>query len=364
MRWIFALCVVLFMVLGGFLLTPSPVDSRAWAPPVAPGLDGKLAPNERLRLADLLAKGQVTGPEDVDVDQAGRVYAGMSDGRIVRVWPNGEVETWVDTGGRPLGLDFDHRGNLIVADSSRGLLSIDPDGNVRVLSKEAEGLPFRFADDVDVAPDGRIYFTDASSEFSQDDFRLDLLETRPHGRLLRYNPVTEETEVLVNSLYFANGVAVSPDGDFLLVNETWTYRVLKYHLTGPKAGSAEVLMDNLPGFPDGVSVDDEGRFWVALATTRNPVIDAVHPHPWIKEQIAKLPESLKPAPRDYGLVMAINGEGEVLASLHDTEGVYLREITSVEPHLDRLYFGSLHGDRIGRLPMSIIPDLPEGSEHE
>ncbi|PAV25431.1 gluconolactonase [Tamilnaduibacter salinus] len=364
MRWIFGLCVVVFMVLGGFLLTPSPVDSRAWTPPVAPGLDGKLAPNERLRLAELLAKGQVTGPEDVDVDQAGRIHAGLSDGRIVRIWPDGKVERWVDTGGRPLGLDFDRRGNLIVADASRGLMSIDPGGNTRVLAREAEGLPFRFADDVDVAPDGRIYFTDATSEFSQRDYRLDLLETRPHGRLLRYDPATGRTDVLMHNLYFANGVAVAPAGDYLLVNETWRYRVLKYHLKGPKAGTAEVLVENLPGFPDGVSVDREGRFWVALATTRNRMVDAVHPYPWIKEQIAKLPDSLKPAPRDYGLVLAMNGDGEILTSLHDTDGRHLKEITSVEPHLDKLYFGTLHGDRIGRLSMSIIPDLSAGDDDD
>ncbi|WP_111493856.1 SMP-30/gluconolactonase/LRE family protein [Marinobacter bohaiensis] len=358
MRWIYALCVVVFLVIGGFLLTPSPVDSHAWTPPPAPGLNGAAAPNQILRLSELLGVGQVEGPEDVDVDSAGRVYGGTQDGRIVRVWPDGRVETWARTGGRPLGMEFDRNGNLIVADAYKGLLSIDPpSGNIRTLSTEAEGLPFRFTDDVDIGPDGMIYFTDASSRFNQSQYRLDLLEMQPHGRLLRYNPATRKTDVLLRNLHFANGVAVSKDGSFLLVNETWKYRVLRYWLTGRNAGTAEVFIDNLPGFPDGVSADSQGRFWLALPSPRNRFIDWINPYPWLKEQVAKLPDSLQPPVERYGLVLALDEDGKILTSLQDPGGRYLTEITSVEPHLDRLYFGTLHNNRIGRLPMEAIPAL-------
>ncbi|MEQ5836611.1 SMP-30/gluconolactonase/LRE family protein [Marinobacter sp. NFXS9] len=357
MRWVYAICVVLFLLIGGFLLTPSPVDSRAWTPPPSPGLSGRTAPNELLKQAELIAQGQVYGPEDVAVDKTGRVYGGTQDGKVVRVWPDGRVETWARTGGRPLGLAFDRNGNLIVADAYKGLLSITPDGVIRTLSREAEGLPFKFTDDVDIGPDGMIYFTDASSRFDQSEYRLDLLEMQPHGRLLRYNPATRKTDVLLRNLHFANGVAVAKDGSFLLVNETWKYRILKYWLTGRKAGTAEVFADNLPGFPDGVAADSQGRFWVALPTPRNPTVDWMQPHPWIKEQVAKLPDSLQPPVQEYGLVMAFDADGKLLASLHDTTGHHLQEITSVEPHLGMLYFGTLHNDRIGRLPISSIPAL-------
>lgn len=358
MRWVYAVCVVIFLAIGGFLFTPSPVDSRAWKPPEPPPLEGELARNELLQQAELLAVGDVYGPEDVDVDPAGRVYGGTQDGKIVRVWPDGRVETWANTGGRPLGMEFDRNGNLIVADAYKGLLSIDPpSGTIRTLSKEAEGLPFRFTDDVDIGPQGMIYFTDASSQFNQSEYMLDLLEMRPHGRLLRYDPATRKTEVLLRDLHFANGVAVSRDGKFVLVNETWKYRTLRYWLSGPKAGTVEVFVDNLPGFPDGIAADSQGRFWLALATTRNAFMDRIHPYPWVKEQIAKLPDSLKPPPEDYGLVLALDRAGKIIASLHDPSGAHLQEITSVEPHAGMLYFGSLHNDRIGRLPMSAVPAL-------
>jgi sugar lactone lactonase YvrE len=254
---------------------------------------------------------------------------------------------------------FDRQGNLIVADAWKGLLSIAPDGEITVLTREAEGTPFRFTDDVVVATDGRIYFTDASSRFRQPDYILDLLEMRPHGRLLRYNPKTRRTEVLLRKLYFANGVAVSPDGDYLLVNETWKYRILKYWINGPKAGRTEVFADNLPGFPDNLAVDEQGRYWVAFPTLRNPQVDAMHRRPWMKNLVARLPARFQPEPEEYGLVVAFDDRGRMLTSLHDTTGSHLQEITSVNPHSGFLYFGSLHNDRIGRLPLQAISGLGE-----
>lgn len=357
MKWLMVGALVLFVLLGSFLLTPSPIDSKAWQPPSPPPLTGALAPNERLRLADLLARGQVYGPEDTTVSQDGIVYSGTQDGRIIRLYPDGRVETWLKTEGRPLGMVFDQTGNLVVADAWKGLLSIAPDKTITLLAREAEGTPFRFTDDVDIAPDGQIYFTDASSRFQQPDYRLDLLEMRPHGRLLRYSPRTGKAEVLLGNLHFANGVAVSPDGAFVLVNETWKYRILRYWIQGPKAGQAEVFADNLPGFPDNLAVDRKGRYWVAFPTLRNSQVDALHRTPWLKDLLAKLPDSLKPTPQEYGLVVAFDRDGEVITSLHDTKGTHLQEITSVNPHEGYLYFGSLHNDRIGRLPLRAIPGL-------
>ncbi|WP_323752156.1 SMP-30/gluconolactonase/LRE family protein [Marinobacter sp.] len=357
MKWLLIGLLALFLLCGGFLLTPSPVDSQAWEAPTPPPMTGVYAPNEQLRQAELLAKGRVYGPEDTTVGADGVLYAGTQDGRIIRVHPDGQVDNWLETGGRPLGMVMDHQGNLLVADSGRGLLSVSPEGTITVLTREAEGTPFRFTDDVIVAPGGQIYFTDASSRFGQQDYMLDLLEMRPHGRLLRYDPKTQKTEVLLADLYFPNGVAVSPEGDYVLVNETWKYRILKHWIAGPDAGRTEVFADNLPGFPDNLAIDHEGRYWVAFPTLRNAQIDAMHAKPWMKDMVAKLPDSLKPKPQEYGLVLAFDAAGKALVSLHDTTGKHLQEITSVNPHNGFLYFGSLHNDRIGKLSLQAIPDI-------
>jgi len=342
---------ILILAIIALFIYPSPIDSVAWNPPTAPQLSGPTAPNNLLNSAELLALGQVYGPEDVAIDQQGRIYAGTQDGFIKRVLTDGTVETWVDTGGRPLGLEFDHDGNLVVCDAYKGLLSINPAGKITVLTTSVDGKPFGFADDVDIASDGKIYFTDASSKWNQGNYMLDLLETRPYGRFLVYDPTNKTTTSLIDEMYFSNGVAISEHEDFVLINETWRYRVIRYWLKGEKAGSHDVFIDNLPGFPDGISSNRKGRFWLALPTLRLPAMDKMHPKPWLKNFSAKLPDWLKPRPIDYGFILGLDERGNIITSLHDPSGLNLREITSVEEHEGYLYIGSLSNDRIGRFAL-------------
>lgn len=344
---------VLILVLA-LVLAPAPIDPAPYRPAPGRPLAGALAPNHDLRAAELLAVGEVHGPEDVAVDADGRIYAGTEDGRIVRLVPAGgghRAETFAETGGRPLGLHFDAAGNLLVADARRGLLRIDAEGRVETLVTGSAGLPFGFTDDLDVAADGRIYFSDASSRFGPDEYLEDVLEARPHGRLLRHDPATGRTEVLLDGLYFANGVALSENEDFVLVNETYRYRITRYWLAGPRAGTSEVFLDRLPGFPDGVSANRRGTFWVALFTVRNPTLDRLHPRPFLKGLLSKLPRSLWPRPEPYGLVLALDEEGRVRRSLHDPGGERVFETTSAEEAGGFLYLGTLKRDRIARLAL-------------
>lgn len=89
-----------------------------------------------------------------------------------------------------------------------------------LLSDEAEGLKFKLTDGVSVTKDGMIYFTDASYKYAFEEHLYDLLESRPYGRLLSFDPNTRQTKVLLRDLYFPNGVAVSPDQNSLIFCET------------------------------------------------------------------------------------------------------------------------------------------------
>ena len=208
------------------------------------------------------------GPEAVAIDDQGRIYATSHEGFIVRLQRDGSgPEKWANTKGRPLGIDFDRQGNLIVADAFRGLLSIAPDGSVSELATVADGIPIRYADDVAVAADGKVYFSDASTKFGAEDFGgtmegslLDIMEHGGHGRLLCYDPDTRETNTLMRGLNFANGVAVSHDQKYALVNETGSYRVVRYWLAGPKKGNSEPLIEGLPAFPDNITRGLDGQF--------------------------------------------------------------------------------------------------------
>jgi len=346
--------VLLPLIVTGLVvlaLLPSPIDPLPYEPSPAPALEGPLAPNEALRPAELLAEGTLRGPEDLAIDASGRLYAATADGAIVRLDEAGRPVRFAATGGRPLGLRFAATGELIVCDSDRGLLSVDSSGSVTVLTAEAEGAPFRLTDNLDVARDGTIYFSDASDRFGQPDYLFDLFEARPHGRLLRYDPASRRTTVLLRDLYFANGVALSRAEDFVLVNETYRYRTRRYWLTGPRAGASEVFLDNLPGFPDNLDGNRKGSFWIALFTVRNPIADRLHPHPWAKSLLAKLPRFTWPRPKPYGLVLEVDESGRILRSLHDPGGQRVRHVTTAREHDGYLYLGSLDQDWIGKLAL-------------
>lgn len=349
MKGIFSLLLLAVLGAVAFLfLRSAPIDPAAYHPPTPPQLTGVLAPNNLLEKAELLAMGKISGPEEVALDGRGRIYCGTQDGKILRIEADGRIETFAETGGRPLGLQFDKAGNLIVCDSYKGLLSIDPSRTIKVLAQGAEGLPFKFTDALDISSDGTIYFTDASYKYSQDKYLYDLLESKPYGRLMRHDPASGKTEVLMRDLYFANGVAISSSEDFILVNETYRYRITRYWLKGPRAGTHDIFMDNLPGYPDNISSNRRGTFWLALFTVRNATADAIHPYPFLKAQLSKLPQLFWPKPKPYGLVLALNEKAQITASLHEPSGRHLKEITSAREYGGFLYLGSLHNDRIGR----------------
>lgn len=331
-----------------FLLQSAPIEPAAYTPPQSQELSGVLATNNLLQKAELLALGKINGPEEVTVDSQGRVYGGTQDGKIIRLLPDGRLEAFAETNGRPLGIQFDKNDNLIVCDSYRGLLSINPQGKITVLATSADGVPFKFTDALDISSDGTIYFTDASSKYGQNGYLYDLLESKPHGRFLSCDPATGRIKVLLKDLYFANGVALSQHEDFILINETYRYRIIRYWLKGSAAGTHEIFIDNLPGFPDNISSNRKGTFWLALFTVRNEVMDKIHPYPFLKAQMSKLPKALWIKPKPYGLVLALDEQGKITQSLHDPTGKHLNEITSAREYGGYLYLGSLHNDRIGK----------------
>jgi len=341
--------IAVLLVLGYVFFSPVPIDPAHWEPPASPGLNGAFSPNDRLARAQVLHRGQCPQCEDVDVDSLGRLYGAASDGNIYRFGPDGQREVFAATGGRPLGLDFDSLGRLYVADAVKGLLRIAEAGKVEVLATEQGGRPFAFADDLEIARDGKVYFSDASWKFSFDRYKLDLMEHRPNGRLLVYDPATGTTELLLDSLYFANGIALAHDQSYVLVNETGKYRVRRYWLRGPKAGRTDIFLDNLPFFPDGISQGSERIFWVAMISPRNALLDGLLPRPFWRKVLVRLPEAFLPKPGKYGFVLGVDPAGQVRYNLQDPQGGF-HQISSVQEAGGYLYLGSLGDNGIGKMP--------------
>ena len=335
-----------------FLVAPVPITPAAWTPPVAPTLTGQYEQNNRLAHTDRLSLGDGRSPEDVAIDSGGRIYGGFDDGRIIQLQPDGtQPHVFANTQGRPLGLAFDPTGNLIVADSIKGLLATDKSGTIKVLATEVDGAKFGCLNDLDVAADGTIYFTEASRKFPMSQFANDILEHQPNGRFLAYDPKTQKSRTIVEGIYFANGVAVSRDQSFVLVNETGLYRVLKVWLTGPKQGQRDIFIDNLPGFPDGISANGKGKFWLALVTPRDAVFDKILPYPFARKIVYRLPQVLHPAPKRYSFVLGLDENGKVVDNLQNGAADCYAEIANVVEHDGVLYFGSIAESTLGKFSL-------------
>lgn len=249
------------------------------------------------------------GPEDVAADADGNIWTGLVDGRIVRVSPDGAAAVVADTGGRPLGMHVARDGRVLICDSHRGLLTLDPDtANLSTLIESVDGRPLRFCSNVTETSDGTIYFTESTSAFHFEHFKGAVLEARGRGSLLRLSADGTVT-TLVDGLYFANGVTVTADESALVFAETQGRRLSKYWLTGPQAGTVTPLAVNLPGMPDNISTAPDGRIWVAMVSAVNTAADWLAPRaPILRKLLWRLPDRLTPQIKPEVWVVAFDAE--------------------------------------------------------
>ncbi len=341
--------VLVFLVVVLYLLFwPVPIKPVKWVPPKAPKLEGAYAKNLALASIDRIPVGGI-GPEDVIFDQKGRLFTGLEDGRIMGMQPDGQdLKQLAHTGGRPLGLAVDRAGNLIVADSEQGLLSVNPQGEITTLCDRFEGRKLILTNHLDVAANGMIYFSESSDLFPLSNYVDDFLDGRPNGRLLAYDPRDKQTRLALDNLHFANGVAISPDQSFLLVAEGGRYRLQRLWLSGPRAGESELFIENLPGFPDNLHSNGKDIFWLGLVSPRKAIAEWLASRPFFRKVVYRLPASLKPAPDQFGFILGLDESGQIIHNFQDPAGGF-GETSCAKEFQGHLYLGCLSGDAIGRL---------------
>ncbi|KAL5232563.1 hypothetical protein ABZP36_031339 [Zizania latifolia] len=309
-----------------------------------------------LAASERVGEGRLPAPEDMAYDAGGGwLYTGCADGWVRRVSvPSGDVEDWVRTGGRPLGVALAPDGGLVVADAYVGQLKVSPDRAVELLTDEAEGLKFDLTDGVDVAADGTIYFTDASHKHSLEHFMVDLLEARPHGRLMSFDPSTRRTAVLVRDLYFANGVAVSPDQDSLIFCESLMRKCSTYHIRGDKKGTVDKFIDKLPGFPDNIRYDGEGRYWIAISAGRTLPWDVLTKYPFVRKLVYLIDKFVVGTAHNLknAGAMSVSLAGEPV-SMYSDPGLALT--TGWLKVGDYLYYGSLTNPFLSKINLAKSP---------
>jgi hypothetical protein len=222
--------------------------------------------------------------------------------------------------------------------------------------------------------------------------KMDFVRGKRTGRLLEYDPATDQVKILVSNLWFANGVAVDKDETFVMISETFQTRALKYHLQGSKTGQVEVMNKEkaFPGYPDGADCSwTTGLCYAPMPSAALKLMKKVYglAHPTdvaIRNLLMAIPRWLAPKVVPYGGIVELfpgndkedshitrksvscrlllvadcqrlvfDAHELTLSSLvhpeilQDPFGTDIGMITGATVHNDKLYLGSLRNNYIG-----------------
>jgi sugar lactone lactonase YvrE len=210
----------------------------------------------------VLFRDKLIGPKSVAVAENGDLFTGTYGGHVHRIKDDNSVEIYTTIpDGRPLGMRIDSNGKLYFTEANSGLYVSDlKTKTVKKLigfsdTKFGNNKESKFFDDLVVVENRDevcVYITDVSNKFSLDYWSYTYLEPDPTGRVIKYDLNSKKVSVVLDHLYFPNGIEVNDDKTALLINELAKRRILKHYISGPKAGNTEILIENLPGEPDNI----------------------------------------------------------------------------------------------------------------
>jgi hypothetical protein len=209
-----------------------------------------------------------------------------------------------------------------------------------------DGQKLKFCSNVTETADGSIYFTESTSAFTYQDYLAPFLEARARGSLFKLSPDGTASTV-VPGLYYANGLTLTTDGTALVFAELQARRLMKYWLTGPKAGTVTPLAQHLPGMPDNLSTGADGRIWCAFFAPANEVGDRLAKSPpWVRKLVWRMPSSLQPKPESVVWAVAFDPEtGEPVAGLKTTHPDF-RQVTGTIESGGKLWLASIGGPAV------------------
>ncbi len=344
--------------------------------PPAPSTEASspYAINNRLQTVDLIGLGEIDGPEDVILDEEDNIYAGNRTGDIIRFFAPDytKQEVYAHIGGRPLGLAFASDGALLCCIGGMGLYRVAKDRTIEKLTDETNRSFFsiiddsrlRLADDLDVAPDGKIYFSEATVRYEMHEWPVDSLESRGNGRIICYDPQDKSTHTILKNLIFPNGICMSHDGQSFLYAETWACRISRYYFAGTKTGTVEPVIPDLPGYPDNINRASDGTYWLAIVGMRTPSVDLALKMPGFRRRMARriAPDEWLYPNINTGCIVRFDDEGRILETLWDRSGENHPMITSMREHKGHLFIGGINNNRIGKLKLENAD--PEWTGHK
>lgn len=181
--------------------------------------------------------------------------------KIYKVFPGGRRETVISLGD-PDGNTYDLQHRLIdCASVLRAVIRVDPDGRYTILANRYEGKRLNTPNDVVLGPDGALYFTDPTLDFTKD-----MKQEIPFQGVYRLD-YRGQVRLETKDLTQPNGLAFSPDGKSFYVDDSarMNIRVYQFDSNGTLS-HGRIFGDETgapgEGVPDGMRLDRRGDLFV------------------------------------------------------------------------------------------------------
>lgn len=196
------------------------------------------------------------------------LFSDIPNDRVLR-WDetDGSVSVFQSPSGYTNGHTLDRQGRLISCEQgARRVTRAEPDGSVTVLADRWDGKRLNSPNDVVVARDGSIWFTDPPYGITSD-YEGERAAAEIDGcHVYRVDPATGAVTRVADDFERPNGLAFSPDESLLYIADTRRNHIRRFTVTdsGTLTGG-EVFAEAPEGRFDGLRLDESGRVWAACA---------------------------------------------------------------------------------------------------
>jgi gluconolactonase len=193
-------------------------------------------------------------------DPRGFLYVSDEEqNKLSRLYPDGRVETLLAIGD-PDGSTLDAQGRLVTTASVlRAIIQVDAGGKYKILADRYEGKKFNSPNDIILGPDGALYFTDPTLDLPKGE-----KQEIPYQGVYRLGS-DGSVRLLTSELTQPNGLAFSPDGRRLYIDDTKQKEIRVYDVAGNgdlQNGRLFGKEEGRGGVPDGMRVDVQGNVFV------------------------------------------------------------------------------------------------------
>lgn len=232
------------------------IELAAVTPASSAGEQSIIAPGAKLqKLA-----GGFKFTEGPAVDAAGNVFFTDQPNNRIHKWSvDGQLTVFLSPCGRSNGLFFDRQGNLwACADMNNELWKIDPQGNVTVVVKDYDGKLLNGPNDLWIAPNGGIYFTDPL--YKRPYWTRDPAMHQDGQHVYYLTPDRKKLIRVTNNLTQPNGIIGTPNGKLLYVADIGARKTYSYQVNANGRLSNKKLFCSMGS--DGMTIDNEGNIYL------------------------------------------------------------------------------------------------------